>query len=108
MRLCRRNQRIVVIKKRIFGKELDGTTYEDWEPIGVMMKANIQPAGGRMMTELYGLRLTYMLTMIVPIHVNIRELDGVCVFVLPDSLPDYKVIAVRTWSQHKALDLERI
>lgn len=105
MRLRQRDQRVVVIKKRIPVTEPDGTTYQDWEPVGQTIHANVQPAGGRAMAEVYGLRLAYMLTMIVPIDTPIQESDGVCIW---DSSPDYKVVAIKTWSQHKVVDLERI
>lgn len=105
MRLRRRDQRAVVIKQRITVKEPDGTTYEDWgEPVTIY--GNVQPAGGRVMAEMYGERLGYMLTLYVEGRPNIPESAGVCVYTV--DMPDYKVVAVRPWGAHTVVDLEKV
>lgn len=105
MRLRERDKKSVVFKARITIKEPDATTYEDWDPIGVTIRGNVLPAGGRVMAEMYGERLAYMLTMYVETPVIIPESSFACVYTTE---PDYKVIAVRPWNGHKVIDLEKV
>lgn len=108
MRLRQRDKRPVVFKKRVPVKEPDGTTYEDWgEPVTVY--GNIQPAGGRVMAEMYGERAAYMLTMFMEGRPAITESAGAWVDV-PDTAPkpDYRVIAIRPWGAHTVVDLEKV
>lgn len=105
MRLRERDKRSVVFKNRIPLKEPDGTTYEDWDPKGVTLRGNVQPAGGRLMAEMYGERLAYMLTMYVEPTVFIPEASFACIY---KSEPDYKVVAVRPWGGHTVVDLEKV
>ena len=85
-------------------KEADGTTYTDWVEQGIL-EANIQPAGGKLMAEMYGERLAYMLVGYAPANESINESDAVCVFT--NDKPDYRIVAVRGWS-HIVFDLEKI
>jgi hypothetical protein len=89
-------------------KEQDGTEFEEWEPIGHIVNANIKPAGGKLMVEMYGERLAYMLVAYVESDTDLKESDGVCVYVPPDSNPDYKVVAAPPWSSHSVISLEAI
>ncbi|WP_307402067.1 hypothetical protein [Paenibacillus anaericanus] len=86
-------------------KDPDGTTYEDWDPVGVTIRCNVQPAGGRVMSEMYGERLAYMLTAYMEPGEVIPEASFVCVYT---SEPDYKVVAIRPWSAHRVIDLEKV
>ena len=108
MRLRQRDLKPYVIKERIPMEEPDGTTYEGWKEEGHIIQANIQPAGGRLMAEMYGERLAYMLTAYVENGTNLKETDGVCVYVSPDNDPDYKVVAAPPWSAHSVISLEAI
>lgn len=106
MRLRQRDLKIYQYKKHGKFKQPDGTAYTGYEPIGTAIKAKIQPAGGKMLTEMYGLRLAYMLTMYCENGVALSENDGVCVYA--ESEPDYKIIAVRKWDTHIVADLEKV
>ncbi|MDD3840763.1 MAG: hypothetical protein PHP06_09375 [Clostridia bacterium] len=108
MRLRQRDLKPYTIKKHGTYKEPDGTSYTGYETIGRTIKANIQPAGGKMLSEIYGLRLAYMLTMYCQNNVDINENDGVCVYVDKDQDPDYKVVAIRPWNTHIVADLEKV
>lgn len=89
-------------------KEPDGTTYTGYDSVGREIKAKIQPAGGKMLSEIYGLRLAYMLTMYCENGAILKENDGICVYVGKDKDPDYKVIAIRPWNTHIVADLEKV
>lgn len=108
MRLKQSDLKPFTVKRRIIVKEPDGTTYEEMDPIGHIIRANVQPAGGRTLIEMYGERLAYMLTAYAESDTDILEADGVCVYVAPDKEPDYKVVAIRRWNTHYVIDLEKV
>lgn len=107
MRLRQRDLKEYTVKRRTTIKESDGTTYEDWSD-GHTIRANIQPAGGKLMAEMYGEKLAYMLTAFVEPGTDLKETDGVCVYVSSDEKPDYKVVASPPWSSHSVISLEAI
>ncbi|MCG7406778.1 hypothetical protein MH117_05050 [Paenibacillus sp. ACRRX] len=118
MRLRQRDLKPYAVRERIAMKEPDGTTYEGWDPTTITIKANKQPAGGKVMAEIYSERLSSMLTLYVEarspvieeidVGINTGRAFGICVYPTPDSSPDYKVIAVRPWGAHKVIDLEKV
>lgn len=96
MRLIKKDQRTVYLKRRMAMQDPDGTSYEGYsEPIS--LRVSIQPAGGKLMAEMYGERLAYMLTMRHEGPEAITEGDGLCIDVGPAAAPDYKVVAVQPW-----------
>ncbi|MDF2663887.1 MAG: hypothetical protein K0Q94_6678 [Paenibacillus sp.] len=104
MRLRQRDKRPVIFRPRITVKEPDATTYEGWgDPVTVY--GHVQPAGGRLMAEIYGERLAYMQAMYVEGKPAISEGAGACLYT-PD--PDYRIVAIRPWSAHTVIDLEAI
>lgn len=105
MRLRQRDLKPYTVKKHGTFKEKDGTKYTGYELIGATIKANIQPAGGKMLSEIYGLRLAYMLTMYCENGTELSENDGICVY---DNEPDYKIVAIRPWNTHIVADLEKV
>lgn len=104
MRLRRRDLKEYVVKERVSVKEPDGTTYEDWSGQSWTIQADIQPAGGKLLAEMYGERLAYMKTAYVEKDTELKETDGV--FFDDDSI--YKVVAVQVWNTHKVVHLERV
>lgn len=108
MRLRQRDLKPYTIKKYGKFKEPDGTTYTGYKKEGKTAKANIQPAGGKMLSEIYGLRLAYMLTMYCQKGTELSENDGICVYVDGNQDPDYKIVAIRPWNTHIVADLEKV
>lgn len=107
MRLRERDKRPVIFRQRIPLEDPDGTTYEGWDPVCIEIRGNVQPAGGRVMAEMYGERLAYMRAMYVEQEPPMAlESAGACLYRVPD--PDYKVVAVRPWSGHYVIDMEAI
>lgn len=106
MRLRERDKRNVIFRPRVPVQEDDGTTSEGWgDPLE--LRGNVQPAGGRVLAEMYGERLAYMRVMYVEQEPPERlESWGACLDTLDN--PDYKVVAVRPWSGHFVIDMEAI
>lgn len=108
MRLRQRDLKEYTIKKHGTFKDEDGTKYTGYEQEGREIKAKIRPAGGKMLSEIYGLRLAYMLTMYCENGTELSENDGICVYVSSDKDPDYKIVAIRPWGTHIVADLEKV
>lgn len=128
MRLRQRDKRLIVIRARATVQEPDGTTSEGddwasadltwdgtqstWEDTGIPWEGwkfygNVQPAGGRVMAEMYGDRLRYMATAYVEGAPPIKERSGAWIGIPADAPePNYKVVAVRPWSGHTVIDME--
>ena len=108
MRQNKRWLKTVYLKRYITIKDNEGAIYTDYDSTPIEIKANIQPAGGRVMAEIYGERLAYMFTMYYDGQLELKEKDGVCVYVGPNCKPDYKIVAIRNWNNHKVIDLEKV
>ncbi|MEK5038978.1 hypothetical protein [Sporosarcina sp. FSL K6-3457] len=108
MRLLQRDLKPYTVYRRVVVTEPDGSTSEDTDSVGHTIRANVQPAGGKLMLELYGERLAYMLTAYMETGTDILETDRVCIHVTSDAPPDYKVVAVRRWNTHYVVDLEKV
>lgn len=108
MRLKQSDLKPYTVYRRITVTEPDGSTYEEEDPNGHVIRANVQPAGGKLLVEMYGERLAYMLTAYVEVGTVIQEADRACIYVAPDAPPDYKVVAVRRWNTHYVIDLEKV
>lgn len=108
MRLKQSDLKPYTVKRRIIVTEPDGSTSEDVDPVGHTIRANVQPAGGKLMLELYGERLAYMLTAYAELGTDILETDRACIYVASDATPDYKVVAVRRWNTHYVVDFEKV
>lgn len=118
MRLRQRDLKPYIVKKYGTFKEDDGTKITGYEEDGQEVKAKISPAGGKMLSEIYGLKLANMQTMLMEDTESVRELDvefnskkqqyGVCVYRKAKQDPDFKIVAIRPWDGHIVADLERI
>lgn len=108
MRLRQRDLKPYIVRERVSVREPGGNVYEDWSEDSHEIKANVQPAGGKLMLEMYGERLNYMMVAYLSLDNRIKETDGVYVNVETDKDPDYRVIALRAWNTHLVADLEKI
>ena len=71
------------------------------------IKATIWPASGKVQAEMYGERLAYIKNMEYEGKETMQEGDGICVFVDPESDPDYKIISIKEYSP-MLMELEKI
>ena len=82
-------------------KDEEGCVTTDYsEPIDIM--ANIYPSSGKLQAELYGLRLNYIMNMLIYNSYNIKETDVVYV----DGYR-YKVISIKKYSNHSLCEVEK-
>lgn len=114
MRLRQRDLKPYAVKRREVVKDPDGTTYDGWVD-QTIIKANVQPAGGKLMSEMYGERLAYMLVGYVENTTDVlrltedfnteKEVFGMCIY---SQDADYRIVAIRPWDAHKVIDLEKV
>lgn len=99
-----KNKKTYFICKEIEITDDEGNTYIDYGQQNEIL-AYIYPASGKMQTELYGIRINYILNMMCDINEEIDERDGVCVYT---EEPDYKVISIKRYTNHMLIELERL
>lgn len=95
------------LKRRVVTKNREGGPEVSYEA-AVPIKATIWPAGGRIQAEMYGERLSYIKNMEYEGQEEMKEGDGICVFVDADADPDYKIISIKPELTPKLMELEKI
>lgn len=124
MRIKQNRLKTYYCRTRIFKKDNEGSTYEEWGA-AIPFSGESWPASGKAQAQQYGERLPYIYNLkidgeyvtsvddkgIITYEFNdglkIRETDGICLFVGQDKSPDYKVISIRPYHPLK-LEIERI
>lgn len=86
--------------------DAEGGKYTDYSSEPIECNLEIWPAGGKLQAEMYGERLAYMLNANAYLSADIDEKDGVAVN--GSNKPNYKVISVQKYTNHKVLLLELI
>lgn len=94
------------LRKRVVEKDKEGGSVVSYEA-AVPIKATIWPASGKVQAEMYGERLAYIKNMEYEGKETMQEGDGICVFVDPESDPDYKIISIKKYSP-MLMELEKI
>lgn len=76
--------------------------------VAVPIEATIWAAGGAVQAAQYGERLTYIKNMEYSGKEELKEGDGICVYVAGDADPDYKIISINPDVDPKVITLEKI
>lgn len=105
MRLKKNRLKPYLLKKHQTIKTNEGLKRTGYSDEGVTIYAEIWPASGNVQAEVYGQRLSYILNALVERDTMINELDGLCID--SDSVT-HKVISIKTYSNHKVLELEDV
>lgn len=96
-----KNKKTYQLLKKTIITDSEGGKYSDYsDPINI--NANIYPASGKLEAEIYGERLSYMLSMLYDENEEIAEGDRV---IYDNS--NYKVISIKKYSHHKLITLEK-
>lgn len=95
------------LKRHVMAQNEEGNTYSTWgSPVEI--DAEIWPAGGQLQAQIYGQELQYMLNMLYQGDQEIKESDGICVFVSADQDPDYQVISQQRYTDHWTFVLKKL
>lgn len=123
MRLKRSKLKLYHHRKAIPKKDHEGTSYTEYDAPSSFL-AEVWSAGGEVQAELYGNRLQYIYNCLIegaytvkgengrPVYVlesgtELKENDGICLFVSGDSKPDYRIISIRPYS-HLYMEVEKL
>lgn len=92
------------ICKSIPYKDNEGNTISKFDD-PIKDEAIIWPAGGKLQSQMYGLRVNSIINMNYYGNLSIKENDGLCI----DSTgnPDYKVISVRKYTKFLFIEAEK-
>lgn len=101
-------------RSRISKKDKEGSSYEEWGQ-AISFQGECWPASGRIQAQQYGERLPYIRNIRIEGkyvmctdkkgHVTydfgkglqIRESDGICLYVEKDMDPDYKILSIKPY-----------
>lgn len=124
MRLKRSRVKEYCVRSREVKKDNEGGSYEEYGA-AVSFSGEVWPAGGKVQAETYGERLSYIRNVriqgdyvivsdrnnvihyVYPDGLDIAESDGVCLYVLSEADPDYKIISIKPYHPLR-LECERL
>lgn len=124
MRLKRNRLRDLYVRSRETIKDSEGGTYESYAD-AIALKGEVWQAGGKVQTELYGERISYIQNIKLSekytietdkkgkIHyvfcdgTSLKENDGVCLFVEKETEPDYRIISIKPY-RFLTLEVEKL
>lgn len=111
MRLRQRDLKTCYLKERISAEDDEANVLTQYSAKYTGFEMNVQSAGGKIAVEIYGERLPYIKSCKYQgtlINEGKNEGDGVCVFVDRNESPDFKIISIQEFSEHKNIMLERV
>lgn len=106
MRLLERDKRLVYLHRAQPVTDAYGAVSLGWAPLGVELRAAVQPQASQLAALEYGQASGAMLLMLYDGPEPIALGDGVRVE--SKTTPDYKVVGLKTWGGHRAMDLEAL
>ena len=124
MRLRRSRIETYYHKKRIVGKDREGSTRESYGTAS-SVEGESWPASGKVQAQQYGERLNYIRNVrisgkyevkpdekgrmhyILENGTDIQESDGICLFVGKDAVPDYRIISIKPYRM-LSLEVEKL
>lgn len=95
------------LRVRATTKDAEGGDVVSYGP-AVTIEATIWAAGGAVQAAQYGEKLTYIKNMEYSGTEEMKEGDGICVYVAGDADPDYKITSINHDVDPKMITLERI
>lgn len=115
MRMRRSRIRTYHLKKAEVKRDREGSTYTEYGS-AIQFRGEVWPAGGRLQAEMYGDRLSYIRNVRIQgdysieqdangvthyvfedENLDLREHDGLCLYVPEGSDPDYRIISIKPY-----------
>lgn len=123
MRLKRNRLKMYSHRSAISKKDNEGNSYIEYG-LPSSFHAEVWPAGGKLQAEMYGQRVNHIQNCRINAgyevltdekgrvsywigNMEIREGDGICVYVPGEQEPDYRIVAIRPY-RYLTLEVERI
>lgn len=108
MRLNRKWQKDIHLKKKVVLDDGEGGYSEDYSNESFEIRANIQPLSSRIQAEVYGEKINDMRNMLYSGDIEINIGDGLCIDTDGANKPDFKVISKKCYTNHITFELEII
>ena len=101
----------VYLKKHSIGSDDEGNDITSYSEESVVLQMDVQSAGGQTQAQIWGTQLPYIKTCYyegVEINEGENEKDGICYKVDSSSKPDYEIISIQEYSEHKVITLKKL
>lgn len=102
---------MVYLKKHSVGSDEEGNDVITYSDKSVELKMDVQSAGGQVQAQIWGTQLPYVKTCYYEgdeINEGENEKDGICYKVDSSSKPDYEIISIQEYSEHKVITLKKL
>lgn len=101
----------VYLKKHSIAEDEDGGDYIVYSDNFTELQMDVQSAGGQVQAQIWGTQLPYVKTCYYEgdeINEGENEKDGICYKVDSSSKPDYEIISIQEFSEHKVITLKKL
>lgn len=101
----------VYLKKHSIGSDDEGNDITSYSEESVELQMDVQSAGGQIQAQIWGTELPYVKTCYYEgdeINEGENEKDGICYKVDSISKPDYEIISIQEFSEHKVITLKKL
>lgn len=111
MRVSEKWKTSVYLKKRVIIEDDEGSDIVSYSDEFTELKMDVQSAGGQVQAQIWGTQLPYIKTCYYEgneINEGENEKDGICYKVDSSSKPDYEIISIQEFSEHKVITLKKL
>ena len=111
MKLNKKWQSTAYLKRREVTQDDEGNDIVKYEDKATEIHMDIQSAGGVVNAQIWGEQLPYVKTCYYngsDIKSGVNEKDGVCVYASSGDKPDFEIVGIQDYSQHKVITLKRL
>ena len=101
----------VYLKKRVIIEDDEGSDIVSYSDEFTELKMDVQSAGGQVQAQIWGTELPYIKTCYYEgneINEEENEKDGICYKVDSSNKPDYEIISIQEFSEHKVITLKKL
>lgn len=101
----------VYLKKRVITSDEEGGDITSYSNKFTKLQMDVQSAGGQVQAQIWGTQLPYVKTCYYEgdeINEGENEKDGICYKVDSSSEPDYEIISIQEFSEHKVITLKKL
>lgn len=101
----------VYLKKHQIDSDDEGNEVITYLGEAIKLEMGVQSAGGQVQAQIWGTQLPYIKTCYYEgneIQEGKNEKDGICYKVDSSNDPDYEIISIQEYSEHKVITLKKV
>lgn len=102
---------LVYLKKHQIDSDDEGNDVTSYSGEPIEIRMDVQSAGGQVQAQTWGTELPYVKTCYYEgneINEGENEKDGICYKVSSGSNPNYEIISIQEYSEHKVITLKKL